>query len=138
MKKLFLVVGIVLGLVIGFVVITQIVYRGDYYRQVERWLIYKNCPAYIYLKGEYIGTIPELSVIKSEVDSLGFAETDVSKSEDKKIVVVIAGKSNDQTVIDKVRSALLKLGNFQEEEMTGVSAEKMKTCPTLSDIKAGY
>lgn len=130
MKKLFLVIGIVFVFVIGFVVITQIVFRGDYYRQIERWLIYKNCPAYIYLKGEYTGTIPELSVIESEIHSLGFEQVSIKQSEDKKINVIVAEKNDSQmeTVIDKVRSTLLKLGDFREEEMTSYGAYKAKTC----------
>lgn len=130
MKKLFLVVGIVLGLMIGFVVITQILFRGDYYRLVERQFFSKDCPAIVYITGEYTGTAPEVAVIESEIRSLGF-KTSIKQSEDEKINIIVAGKSDDQTeaVIEKARSVLLKLGNFQEEIITVAGGGKAKTCP---------
>ena len=130
MKKLFLVVGIVLGLAIGFVVITQILFRGDYYRLVERQFFSKDCPATVYITGEYTGTAQEIAVIESEIRSLGF-KVSIKQSEDKKINVIVAGKSDDQmeVVIDKVRSALLRVGNFQEEIITVAGGGKAKTCP---------
>lgn len=130
MKKIYIVLVIVLGLMISFVVITQIIYKGEYYRRIERLLLYKNCPAYVYITGEYTGTVPEVSVIESEVRSLGF-KVSVKQLEDKKINVIVAGKSDDQTeaVYEKVNSALSKLGDFQIEKMEGGGASRAKTCP---------
>lgn len=129
MKKIYIVLGIILVIGIGFVVVTQILFRGDYYRQVERKFFYKDCPAYVYITGEYTGTVPELSVIKSALDSLGFEKVGVSQLEDKKIQVIVAGSDNQMNVInDKVSNTLSKLGDFQVEEMVGGGAYKAKIC----------
>lgn len=129
MKKIYIVLGIILGIGIGFVVVTQILFRGEYYRQVERKFLYKDCPAYVYITGEYTGTEPELSVIKSALDSLGFEKVGVSQLEDKKIQVIVAGSDNQMSIInDKVNNTLSKLGDFQVEEMVGGGAYKAMTC----------
>lgn len=131
MKKIYIILGIVLAIGVGFVVVTQILFRGDYYRQFERNVFYKSCPAYLYITGEYAGATPDIAVITSAIDSLGFEKADVKQSEDKKIVVVIAGKDVAQmtAISEQVDSELSKLGDFQVESMSGNSAYKAKTCP---------
>src|SRR3989338_5624042 len=131
MKKVYIALGIVLTVGVGFVVVTQILFRGDYYRQFERNVFYKNCPAYVYITGEYAGAAPGIAVIKSAVDSLGFEKAGVEQSGDKKIVVIITGKDIAQmtAIGEKVGSELSKLGDFQVESVSGNSAYKAKTCP---------
>ena len=129
MKKIYIALAIVLVLGVGFVVVTQILFRGDYYRQFERNVFYKDCPAYVYITGEYAGTAPELAVIKSAVDSLGFEKEDVSQLEDKKIKVIVAGSDSQMSIInDTVSNTLSKLGDFQIEKMEGGGAYKATTC----------
>lgn len=130
-KKIYIIVGIALTIGVGFVVITQILFRGDYYRQFERKVFYKNCPAYVYLTGGYTGTVPDITAIESEVRSLGFEKTGVKQLENKKIQVIVAGIDGAQmaTVSERVGSALSKLGEFQVEMTSGTSAYKAKTCP---------
>ena len=131
MKKIYIALGIVLVVGIGFVVVTQILFRGDYYRQFEQKVFYKNCPAYVYVTGKYAGATPEIAVIKSAVGSLGFEKAGVEQSGDKKIVVIIAGEDIAQmtAVSEKVGSELSKQGDFQVERVSGNSAYKAKTCP---------
>ncbi|MDP2655715.1 MAG: hypothetical protein Q8P17_04310 [bacterium] len=130
MKKIYITLGIVLATGVGFVVVTQILFRGDYYRQFEQKVFYKNCPAYVYITGEYTGITPEIAVIKSAVDSLGFEKVDVSQLEDKKIKVIVAGSDNQMNAMnDKVNGALSEFGDFQIEKMEGGGAYKAKTCP---------
>ena len=131
MKKICIILGIVSTIGIGFVVVTQILFRGDYYRQFERNVFYKNCPAYVYITGEYAGATPGIAVIKSAVDSLGFEKAGVERSGDKKIVVIVAVEDIAQmtTIREKVDSELSKQGDFQVERVSGNSAYKAKTCP---------
>ena len=129
MKKIYIVLASILVIGVGFVVVTQILFRGDYYRQFERNVFYKDCPAYVYITGEYTGTAPELAVIKSAVDSLGFEKEDVSQLEDKKIKVIVAGSDSQMSIInDTVSNTLSKLGDFQIEKMEGGGAYKATTC----------
>lgn len=130
-KSISIAVGIVLTVGIGFVVVTQILFRGDYYRQLERNIFYKDCPAYTYITGEYTGATPEIAVIQSVVDSLGFEKAGVEHSGDKKIIVTIAGKDIAQmtAISEKIGSELSKQGDFQVESVSGTSAYKAKTCP---------
>ena len=131
MKKIYITLGIVLIIGIGLVAVTQILFRGDYYRQFERSVFYKNCPAYVYITGEYAGATPGIAVIKSAVDSLGFEKAGVERSGDKKIVVIVAVEDIAQmtTIREKVDSELSKQGDFQVERVSGNSAYKAKTCP---------
>lgn len=134
MKKIYIALAIVLILGVGFVVITQIVFKGDYYRQFERKVSFQNCPAYFYLTGEYSGAVPEIAAIESEVRSLGFQKTGVKQLESKKIQVIIAGIGEiDSTqmaaVSERVSGALSKLENFQLLETVSTSATKARSCP---------
>ncbi|MDP2655431.1 MAG: hypothetical protein Q8P17_02765 [bacterium] len=129
MKKIYIALASVLVIGIGFVFVTQIVYKGEYYRRIEQSLLAKTCPAYVYITGEYTGTAPELSVIKSAVDSLGFEKVGVSQLEGKKIEVIVAESDNQVNAInDKVNGALSELGDFQIEKMEGGGAYKAMTC----------
>ena len=133
MRKIYIALAVVLILGVSFLFITQILFRGDYYRQIERKFFYKNCPAYVYITGEYIGTAPEVAAIESEVRSLGFEKIGVKQLENKKIQMIIAGVDDTQmaAVSERVGSALSKLGEFQVEEMaTGSnSVYKARSCP---------
>ena len=131
MKKIYIALGIALAIGVGFVVVTQILFRGDYYRQFERNVFYKNCPAYVYLTGEYAGATPEIAVIQSAVDSLGFEKAGVEQSENKKVVVIVAVEDIAQmtAIRERVGSELSKQGDFQVESVSGNSAYKAKTCP---------
>jgi len=131
MKPIYIIVGIVLAIGVGFVVVTQILFRGEYYRQFEQKVFYKNCPAYVYITGEYTGATPEIAVIQSAVDSLGFEKSGVEQTGDKKIVVIVAGKDIAQmtALSEKVGSELSKQGDFKVESVSGNSAYKAKTCP---------
>jgi len=95
---------------------------------------YQDCPAYIYLVGEYKGIKIDDSVIQDKIGSLNIGVVALRNLDGGKILISVKGGTGDDEAYQQLIKALHELGDFLEMKMSGSSAMRMTKCLSEDDF----